>query len=185
MKKLFILLSMVCVVTILQAKNENVVNGVESIVGGAETAYNDAKSLVSTVYEDGKNLVSTVYGDGKGLIKETYPEVKEAIIAIGSAIGVAAEHVYSVLVRKFIVDGVVQLLLCLFGLFFLVLGVIKLNKYIEQTERVTWKVLFPSLYMVIAVCSLGSVDFNEMLMGLINPEFGAINYIIEYSKSLV
>jgi hypothetical protein len=32
---------------------------------------------------------------------------------------------------------------------------------------------------------LFNVNYDDMLMGLINPEYGAINYILDFSKGLV
>ena len=76
----------------------------------ANNLYNDISSGTSTLYNDGKEAVKTVYSDGKDLIKDAYPEVKAAVISIGQAIGCAAEHVYSVLVKKYVVDGVAELI---------------------------------------------------------------------------
>ena len=70
---------------------------------------------IDTVYHDVKGAVSTLYSDGKEVIGTLYPEVKSAIVSIAKAIGVAAEHVYTVLVKNYVVVGVKWLILFLIG----------------------------------------------------------------------
>lgn len=140
---------------------------------------------IATVYEDGKSAVSTVYEDSKDLIKSAYPEIKEAVKSIAGAIGVAAEHVYDVLVKKFIVDGIVYALWFLGGLILLLFGFKNLNKFIKTEDIINWKIIFPIVYMITAVGILLNVNYNDMFMGLINPEYGAINYIIEYTQNMI
>lgn len=139
----------------------------------------------SKVYEDGVTAISTVYNDSKTTVSELAPEVKKAIISIAQSLGVAAEHVYTVLVKKFVVDGVTQLIPFLIGLVLLVLGWIKLDKYIKQTPAINWHILYPILLLIVGIVCLVTVNYQTMLLGLINPEYGAISYILEYSKTFL
>lgn len=139
----------------------------------------------SQVYEDGVTAISTVYNDGKTAVSELAPEIKTAIISIAQSLGVAAEHVYTVLVKKFVVDGVTQLIPFLIGLILLVLGWIKLDKYIKQTPAINWHILYPILLSIVGIVCLVTVNYQTMLLGLINPEYGVINYILEYSKTFL
>ena len=142
-------------------------------------------SIVDTIHGDVNGAVSTVYNDTKGAIESLYPDVKSAIVAIGKAIGVAAEHVYSVLVRQYVVEGVKWLLISIIGLLLTILGWITINKHVKNGGKLTYAVLFPAICTLIGVCILLRTDYNAMLMGLINPEWGAINYILEYTQNLV
>lgn len=144
-----------------------------------------ASSAVSTVYDDGKEVVTTVYNDSKDLIKSAYPEVKEAVKAIAGAIGVAAEHVYGVLVKKFVVDGVMHAMWFVAGLVLIIFGFRSSNKYMKLNDVITWKAVFPMLYIGVGAIILACVNYTDMLMGLINPEYGAINYIIEYTQTMM
>lgn len=139
----------------------------------------------SKVYEDGVTAISTVYNDGKTAVSELAPEIKTAIIAIAQSLGVAVEHVYTVLVKKFVVDGVTQLIPFLIGFILLVLGWIKLDKYIKQTPAINWHILYPAILLIVGIVCLTTVNYQTMFMGLINPEYGAINYILEYSKTFL
>lgn len=140
---------------------------------------------IETVYSDGKEVVTTLYGDGKDVIKELYPDIKNALKSIGSAIGVAAEHVYTVLVKRYVVEGVTQLLIFIGSIVLLVFGIRGMNRFVKNEAIITWKIAFPIIFSIIGFIMLLCVNYNDMLMGLINPEYGAINYIIEYTQSMI
>lgn len=143
------------------------------------------KVTFSQVYEDGVTAISTVYNDGKTAVSELAPEIKTAIIAIAQSLGVAVEHVYTVLVKKFVVDGVVQLIPFLIGLILLILGWIKLEKFLRGNKAITWHIFYPIILVAVGIIAIISVNYQTMLLGLINPEYGVINYILEYSKTLL
>ena len=52
-------------------------------------------------------------------------------------------------------------------------------------QAITYAVIVPLILMIIGICTVFSVDYDAMLMGLINPEYGAINYILEYTKGII
>lgn len=150
-----------------------------------ETTGSTFKDAVATVHQDVKDITTTLYGDGKDAVSSLYPDVKQAIIAIGSAIGCAAEHVYIVLVKKFVVDGIVQLLPFILGLILIIIAWVKTGKYFKTHERINWHILYPLCLLIAGIISLACVDYNTMVMGLVNPEYGALNYILEYSKAMI
>ena len=76
------------------------------LTNSVDSVYHDGKAVADTLYHDGKAVVSTVYNDAKAGASSIYPDVKSAIVSIGKAIGVAAEHVYGVLVKKYFVLGI-------------------------------------------------------------------------------
>lgn len=145
----------------------------------------EPKVTFSQVYEDGVQAVSTLYNDGKSAVADLAPEIKTAIIAIAQSLGVAVEHVYTVLVKKFVVDGVVQLIPFLIGVILLILGWVKLEKFLKGNKTITWHILYPAGLLAVGIIALTSVNYQTMLLGLINPEYGVINYILEYSKTLL
>ena len=145
----------------------------------------EQKVTFSQVYEDGVQAVSTLYNDGKSAVADLAPEIRTAIIAIAQSLGVAVEHVYTVLVKKFVVDGVVQLIPFLLGIILLTLGWVKLEKFLKGNKTITWHILYPAGLIVVGIIALTSVNYQTMLLGLINPEYGVINYILEYSKTLL
>ena len=148
-------------------------------------AQQDGGSAVEALYNDGKSVVSTVYNDSKSAVSELYPDVKSAIVSIAEGIGVAAEHVYHVLVKSFVVKGVKELIIAVFALLIFSFGLYQFYKYVNITKVINWKIIFPLLLCVLGLFVGFKVNYDDLLMGLINPHFGAINYILEYAKNLV
>ena len=89
----------------------------------AKTNFGDVlTNAVDTVYQDGRAAVSTVYGDLKTGVTTIYPDVKNAVVQIAQGLGIAAEHVYTVLVKKFLVDGVKELAIFILGIILVIFG---------------------------------------------------------------
>lgn len=145
----------------------------------------DGGEAIGTIYNDGKEVVKTVYNDGKSAVSELYPDVKSAIVSIAQGIGVAAEHVYTVLVKKYIVMGFKEALIAVFALCMFGFGLFQFYKYVNNTKIINWKIIFPLLLCILGLFVGFKVNYDDMLMGLINPHFGAINYILEYAKGIM
>ena len=151
----------------------------------AKTNFGDVlTNAVDTVYQDGRDAVSAVYGDLKTGVTTIYPDVKNAVVQIAQGLGIAAEHVYTVLVKKFLVDGVKELAIFILGIILVIFGGIWWNK-VSKTGVITYKVVPSAVLLLSGIICWLSVNYNELFMGLINPEYGAINYILEYSKSIL
>ena len=157
-------------------------NSSSDFVSAIATTYSDSKAAIDTLYQDGKALVSTIYNDTKSLTSTIYPDVKAAIGQIASAIGVAAEYVWVALVKSFVVKGAVEILHLVFALALIILGCILFSKNFKS-EQITWKIIPGIVVVIIGLIVASNVDYYTMLMGLINPEFGAINYILEFVKA--
>lgn len=189
MKKIFYLLVAFFCVTLSYAtpasKAKEVAEATSTVANAVSTVHDDVTGTVSTVYNDAKTLGTTLYADGKEALTELYPEVKAAVIEIAKGIGVAAEHLYVVLVKKYVVEGVVQLIPFLVGIFLIIIGWIKLEKYIKNNTKLMWPVLYPIIVAIAGIITLCNIDYNTMFMGLINPEYGAVNYILEYAKEMI
>lgn len=178
MKKLFIIILSILV-------NLSVFSAEKSQKSAAATVHEDLVGSVSTLYNDSKEAVTTIYSDGKTLLGEAYPEVKAALVMIAKSLGIAVEHVYMVLVKKYVVEGVAEAMFFVPGVLLVIIGLIRLRKYMVNNQPIKWGVLYPIGLLIVGFIFLGLVDYNKMLMGLINPEYGAINYILEYSKQMI
>lgn len=157
-------------------------NSSSDFITAIATTYSDSKAAVDTLYHDGKELVSTIYDDAKSLTSTIYPDVKAAIGQIASALGVAADYVWTALVKSFIVKGAVEILHLVFAIVFVILGCILFSKNFKS-EQITWKIIPRIIVVIIGFGIAHNVDYYTMLMGLINPEFGAIDYILELVKA--
>lgn len=157
-------------------------NSSSDFITGIATTYSDSKAAIDTLYHDGKALVSTVYEDTKSFTSTIYPDVKAAIGQIASAIGVAAEYVWIALVKSFIVKGCVEILPLIFAIILIIFGCITFSRNFKSTQ-ITWKIIPGIIIVIVGFIIACNVDYYNMLMGLINPEFGAINYILEFVKA--
>ena len=187
MKKIFILFAIMFAFTMCftTTADAQVAEKVGSIITNAtDSVYHDGRAAVDTLYHDGKAVVGTVYEDAKAGFTNLYPDIKSAIMSIGHAIGVAAEHVYTVLVKKYFVLGVKQAGICLVGLIAFIWGLIGWRKATPVGTPITYRVIIPLILIFGGIITMINVNYDEMLMGLINPEYGAINYILEYTKEL-
>lgn len=147
------------------------------------TLYNDGKAVIDTVYQDAKGVISTVYGDVKDGTAGIYPDVKAAVVQIADALGVAATYVWSVLVKQYVVYGVAQLLMFILAIVLIVCAIFSIRKQMK-VEVLTWKIIPGVLLAVVSLVLFCNVDYVVMLQGLINPDFGAINYILDFVKTM-
>lgn len=181
MKKIYSLIVLLMIATFSFGAAKDVTAKSSSV----QTIHNDVTNAISTIHNDVKDITTTLYGDSKDAVAALYPEVKSAVVSIAKAIGVAAEHVYGVLVKKFVVDGIVQLLPFILGLVLVIIGWIKLSKYIKEHDKIEWRILYPASLILFGIFALTAVDYDVLVMGLVNPEYGALNYILEYSKQML
>lgn len=154
------------------------------LANSVDSVYHDSRAAVDSIYHDGKSAISTLYKDGKNGFTYLYPDIKSAIMSIAHAIGVAAEHVYTVLVKKYFVMGIKELVICIAGLLLFFFGLYEWKKTIPIGTPITYRVIVPLSIFIAGFVTLWSVDYDKMLMGLFNPEYGAINYILEYTKEI-
>ncbi len=138
---------------------------------------------ISTVYSDSKEIISTVYSDSKEVVSTMYPELKSAIQEIAKGIGVAAEHVYGILIKQQVVIAVEGLIILLASIAVLIFCIKGLWTSCRDMNIIKYSVY--ALLGVISLYGIITVDFREIITGLINPEWGALNYILNYSKSIL
>ena len=186
MKKFYFIIALLGIAMMSFAKNaKETKEFLETTKIGVTSIHEDVKSIVSTTHQDIKDITTTLYGDGKDAATALYPDIKQAIVAIAQAIGVAAEHVYTVLVKKFIVDAIVQSFPFLLGLLLIGIGWYKMANFFKTKDKVDWHIIYPTLMLLFGLIALSCVDYNTMVMGFVNPEYGALNYILEYSKAMI
>ena len=165
----------------------DVINGIVTTYTDSKdavsTLYNDGKAVIDTVYQDAKGAISTVYSDVKDGTSGIYPDVKAAVVQIADALGVAATYVWGVLVKQYVVHGVAELLMFILGIVLVICAIFSIRKQM-RAEVITWKII-PGIFLAfIALVAFCNVDYVVMLQGLINPDFGAINYILDFVKTM-
>lgn len=154
------------------------------ITNGIETIYDDTKGTITEVYTDAKSAVTTIYGDMKEATSEIYPDVKNALSEIARGLGVGVEYTWTVLVKQYVVLSIAELLKFILFLSILIIGIIFTIKVVNNSKEINWKII-PTLGIVVTgIILITSINYVTILQGLINPDFGAINYILEFIKSL-
>ena len=85
--------------------------------------------------------------------------------------------------------GVKELMIFCGGLILFIVGLIiwlkKTSKEGPITMYITYSLIAPSIMLFVGLVMMVNVNYDNMLMGLINPEYGAIDYILEYSKTII
>jgi hypothetical protein len=157
----------------------------QDLLSKVDSVASTTSNAISTIYNDTKNTIGTVYNDSKDAVEFIYPEVKSAVIAIAKGIGCGVEHVYTIIVKKYIVNGVSDLVYFLVLVGVLIYSCIVINKYFKTHEKIDWRCLLGIVPFIISLVLLLNFNLSEMLICLINPEWKAIEFILETAKSLV
>ena len=153
-------------------------------IGISTIKANTFTTAIDTVYSDIKDGISVVYQDAKVSTAILYPDIKQTISTIGQAIGVATEYVYTALVKKYVVIAAKELLIFIFSIVLIVFGYINYNEKTKNTH-ITYRVIPAIFCLFLGFILCLNVNYDAMLMGFINPEYEAINYILNYSKDLI
>jgi hypothetical protein len=154
----------------------------------------------SKLYDSIKSTVSSAAGGVTETIKDTYNtidtsgniasfgrEVKSAIVTLASSLKVGAEHVYGVLVKKYLVEGIAQLVI---GIIMLIamykITVIAFNFAKKNDTEDSAGVVYIPIVFLSAIFLFGGyhilTSLPETLNKIINPEWDAINFILSKIK---
>ena len=147
------------------------------------------KSVVSNAIDSTKTAVKKGIGivDTSSNFKMVYTDIKDGITALALGLRVGAEHVYMVLVKQQIVYAIVHLIIGLFALFLIVNWI---NGYKDTKQK--WsdgeaptglgiiKLIQIFIAGVMLIVFLFHID--NIVMGFVNPEYGAIQEIIDIVK---
>lgn len=128
------------------------------------------------------NAVTTV--DTSSNFKMIYSDIKDGIAALATGLKVGAEHVYTILVKQQIVIAITRLILLFISLIF----ILNWFKKYKDPNEIWWRNNDPTFLGLVRIfqITLSSILFSIYIMsfstittGLINPEYGAIEKILE------
>lgn len=112
----------------------------------------------------------------------------DAIKGLAAALEIPAEFLYRVLVKQQIVYAFVYILTIVIGAIFLILFAKHLNllkydnnDFIEGTGKHVFLVIIFGAISIISLL-IGLFNLNAIMIGLINPDYGAIKEIMEFMK---
>jgi len=112
--------------------------------------------------------------------KEVYSDVKEGLQGLGSALKVGSEHVYNILIKKQIAMSYLWLFVGLISTILLIICINKGNKNDWDDKYFFTYILCGGLGSILFITFLCNID--EIFLGLISPEYGAIKEIINFIK---
>jgi hypothetical protein len=130
------------------------------------------------------NTAKTI--DTSSVSKQLYTDLKSGLVGIAGALKVGAEHVYEVLVKQQIVNSILYLL-CGILAFAFILNFINKTKSDEEwfnddTDFITGLGFIRLIQIIIGFILLLVFLFHldNILTGIINPEFGALEQIMDW-----
>ena len=147
-----------------------------------EKVINKAGDVVDSTKQALKDGVTAV--DTSGNFKMIYTDIKTGISALASGLKVGAEHVYEVLVRQQLVNAIVWLIVFIGGIVFLTATLryaISLIKKDSSSETEAAMAFFGNLLAIITFM-IGLFHIDTIVTGFVNPEYGAIETIIDIVK---
>ncbi len=137
---------------------------------------------IERVYTDGTKVVEKAYS----IAEQTSPKIEKALKSLGSSLQVTANRVWDILVKQQLVLSIGYLVLFLTTMF---CWCHFWFRY-EQGRKNQWGDGSYELACIItfALAVTGTIvnvyTFNSILMGFINPEFGAMKTIIEIAAQI-
>ena len=140
---------------------------------------------VETIYTDGKNVVSTVYND----IKSLSPKVETAVKSLAEQFKTTTTELWNILVKQQLVWSIC-ILLCLITTIFSWLHFwYRFKVACENKWGMSGSAHYELICIMCAAISIAgtiivSINFNDMLTGFINPEYGALKTIVEVTTKL-
>lgn len=158
------------------------------------TLIKDTKHTVTSVVDSTTKAVSETATkiDTSTLSKQVYADVKQGLAGLATALKVGVEHVYEVIVRQQVVKAISDLVLVIFLIvvaFILLHYCKKLVKYCETKDNKGVEIsacllgFGSAVVYIIALVSFCCL-YAEIVSGLVNPEYGALQDIINFVSNL-
>lgn len=165
----------------------------------------DSKSIVSTIVDKSKEVVdSTIssvksgvkYVDTSSTFHTIYSDMKQGIAGVATALKIGAEHVYKVLVMQQVVYAICYLLCFIFGLILFAFAYKQYNVYDKKWNEfrkagggryddffhISVVFCIAGLLLGVIFFVVGCVNIGNIVSGFVNPEYGAIQDIINFVK---
>ena len=136
------------------------------------------------------NTINTVKAiDTSSVSKQLYTDLKSGLVGIAGALKVGAEHVYEILVRQQVVNSILYLL-CGVLAFISIINFISKNKssevwFDDDVDFITGLGFIRLIQLIIGFILLLVFLFHldNIVTGFINPEFGALEQIMNWVKN--
>lgn len=118
------------------------------------------------------------------LYQQVYTDLKSAIDSMADGLGVAAEHVYEVMVMQQFINSLAYSVLILTGVVLIVISIKAMQSVEDWDEAPSVMGICGILLGILGlvVFSTGIININDIITGFLNPEYGAIKEIMSFVK---
>jgi len=185
MKKLLFLITLLFYTgTVLASPKDSLSKSTVQLLEQVESITENIK----TSAEDAVNKVDTTK-----LYQVVYSDIKSALAALGDSLKVGSEYVYEILIKQQFVNSFTYLVFLiislLFGLFFFKGLFNKEELWLTEDKYDPNPTIIGIIRWVLGVSGLIFFiiflhNMNDCITGFINPEYGALNEIVNMIKKL-
>lgn len=144
---------------------------------------NNTKAInIDSIKTDLNYAVTSI--DTSSVTKTIYQDVKSALVGLSSGLKVGAEHVYEILVKQQIVNSITYLILLTIALL-LIIPLYRFIKFCVNNDDINEGHFWICFFGVIIIGFFNVImlfNIDNIIMGFVNPEYGAIEKILELIK---
>ena len=196
MKKMFLLVAFATTMCISNAQtsikdktNQAIEQTLSKSNNFLDNTVNKTSNGIGTIYGDGKAVVGTLYGDSKEAVKYLTPKIEKAVSEIASGLKVGTKYVWNILVKQQRVWSwcyLIGFIVSIISWFHFYYRFKKGNDELDNAGE--WKtsniaMCWLSLGLSLTLSYFSFQYLVPMMTGFINPEFGAMQNVIEVAKS--
>jgi len=172
MKKITLLLSMLLLMLPLLAQEDSNSTSIQGKVTGELILPN--KGITTTIIDNANVTFTTVYND-----------VKDALSGLAEGLQVGGEQVWDILVQQQLIGSIVWLLYLIIlipAAFILKYAISEITS--NNHDTIDIYVVLIILFGIITIITIMSflINMNAGITGFLNPEYGAIQEILELIK---
>lgn len=199
MKKLLLTLFVASFFGVNAGKTDTVIAMSSEKVAALKSLIKRNDSLIESL----KSSVPEIPDSSQVTFSKVYSDVKGGIQGLAASLKVGAEHVYGILVKQQVVISVVYLVMLGISILLFVFSIRRCKKigwsaesYYESHWRdrggfAAWKsdqfgfinvIVIVSTIVSCILFSVGMYHLDTIVMGIINPEYGAIQDIVSFVK---
>lgn len=147
-----------------------------------DTLINRSSAIVDSTKKTVKESISII--DTSSNFTMIYKDIKNGISALALGLKVGTEHVYTILVKQQVVNSIIwliYLIICIpLGFILYKIGV-HLFKICDKNDNplpIAYSFFIGVSYFLILISCFCHLDI--IIMGFVNPEYGAINEILHF-----
>jgi hypothetical protein len=152
-----------------------------------KSTFNKTGTVLKNTGESVKNTIHSI--DTSSVSKQMYSDVKTVIKAVASGLGIASEKVYTVITKKFFIEGVVGLLTNIILIIVYVFLIRFFKNLIKKTKEAEYSAPLSLLFVVFLIFSTiflyhNLSNFPNNVGKVFNSEYYTIEFIFNNLKDL-